>query len=120
VCVRGLGAGGGTPRPGRGRAAERGARARQVCGLPIREGFWALHGETGPARNARRRAQRAKLGLDQDAATVLVVGGGDGHGVETTAGALAERFTADGARAQVAQQFSLKNRKAAPRIAIQR
>jgi 1,2-diacylglycerol 3-beta-galactosyltransferase len=56
-------------------AKKRGLRESQIVqyGLPIRKGFWYESNE--PVASIRER-----LGLDADAPTCLVVGGGDGMG----------------------------------------
>ncbi|KAJ1488552.1 hypothetical protein T484DRAFT_1616262 [Baffinella frigidus] len=73
-----------------------------VCGLPIRQGFWDLGGQSEEARVATQREIRERLELDQDLLTVLVVGGGDGlGGLDAITGALAEQFTADQTRRQI-------------------
>ena len=79
-------------------------------GLPIKPAFWK--GETRSAA-----ALRGTLGLDQDAPTVLVVGGGDGVGaIETNAKAIGAALGASAAPRQMVVVCG-KNAKARERLA---
>lgn len=79
-------------------------------GLPIKPAFWK--GETRSAA-----ALRGTLGLDQDAPTVLVVGGGDGVGaIETNAKAIGVALGASAAPRQMVVVCG-KNAKARERLA---
>ena len=67
--------------------------ALRLRGLPLREGFWT------PEQRPKAEVRRA-LGLDEDAPTALVVGGGDGvGGIAKVATAIGDDLGADGTEA---------------------
>lgn len=77
-------------------ARGRGLRKDQIIqhGLPIRRGFWDTTGD--PKKDLKHedaKTLRKKLGLDLDAPTALIVGGGDGMGnIVSVAKALGEKL----------------------------
>eukprot|EP00521_Asterionellopsis_glacialis_P007542 CAMPEP_0195284574 /NCGR_PEP_ID=MMETSP0707-20130614/2727_1 /TAXON_ID=33640 /ORGANISM="Asterionellopsis glacialis, Strain CCMP134" /LENGTH=434 /DNA_ID=CAMNT_0040343935 /DNA_START=174 /DNA_END=1479 /DNA_ORIENTATION=- len=61
-------------------ARDRGVQPSQLIehGLPIRKGFWAA--EAKPESDQEKLEFRAKVGMESDLPSVLIVGGGDGMG----------------------------------------
>lgn len=69
-------------------------------GLPIRRGFWK--GSSGVGDGSSADAIRAKLGLQESAPTVLVVGGGDGMGgLAATAAAIGDDLGSNPGQSQL-------------------